>query len=96
MQRLMDSVLAGLKWQTALVYLDDIICFSSSFEQHILDLREILLRLREASLKIKLSKCCFASNRISFLGYILSPDGLHTDPDKVRAVASFPVPTNLH
>ncbi|KAG0820701.1 hypothetical protein G6F19_012320 [Rhizopus arrhizus] len=95
MQRLMDSVLAGLKWQTALVYLDDIICFSSSFEQHILDLREILLRLREASLKIKLSKCCFASNRISFLGYILSPDGLHTDPDKVRAVASFPVPTNV-
>ncbi|KAG1468800.1 hypothetical protein G6F56_003628 [Rhizopus delemar] len=94
MQRLMDSVLAGLKWQTALVYLDDIICYSASFEQHLQDLREILLRLREASLKIKLSKCCFGSNRISFLGYVLSPDGLHTDPEKVRAVASFPVPTS--
>ncbi|KAG0733328.1 hypothetical protein G6F57_018736 [Rhizopus arrhizus] len=94
MQRLMDSVLAGLKWQTCLVYLDDIITFSATFEQHLLDLREILLRLRSASLKVKLAKCCFASNRISFLGYILSPDGLHTDPEKVRAVASFPQPSS--
>ncbi|KAG1083060.1 hypothetical protein G6F61_012672 [Rhizopus arrhizus] len=94
MQRLMDSVLGGFKWQTCLVYLDDIICFSATFEQHLQDLREILSRLREASLKIKLSKCCFASNKISFLGYILSPDGLHTDPEKVRAVASFPTPTS--
>ena len=42
MQRLMDSVLAGLKWQTTLVYLDDIVCFSHSFEQHLLDLRSVL------------------------------------------------------
>ena len=67
MQRLMDSVLGGLKWQTCLVYLDDIICFSSSFDQHLKDLREFFLRLRGASLKIKLSKCNFGSNRISLL-----------------------------
>ncbi|KAG0929312.1 hypothetical protein G6F29_012095 [Rhizopus arrhizus] len=95
MQRLMDSVLAGLKWQTCLVYLDDIITFSPTFDQHLKDLREVLSRLRAASLKIKLSKCHFGSNRISFLGYVLSPDGLHTDPEKVRAVASFPVPTSV-
>ncbi|KAG1137458.1 hypothetical protein G6F37_011201 [Rhizopus arrhizus] len=89
MQRLMDSVLAGLKWQICLVYLDDIICYSPSFEQHLVDLRSVLLRLRAASLTANLKKCKFASNRISFLGYVITPDGLHTDPEK--ALTSAPV-----
>ncbi|KAG1114109.1 hypothetical protein G6F61_010372 [Rhizopus arrhizus] len=95
MQRLMDSVLAGLKWQTTLVYLDDIVCFSPSFDQHLQDLRSVLLRLRSASLTANLKKCHFASDRISFLGYIISPDGLHTDPEKIRAVTDFPQPTDI-
>ncbi|KAG0902961.1 hypothetical protein G6F62_011859 [Rhizopus arrhizus] len=95
MQRLMDSVLAGLKWQICLVYLDDIICYSPSFEQHLVDLRSVLNRLRAASLTANIKKCKFTSNRISFLGYVITPDGLHTDPDKVRAVTDFPTPTDV-
>lgn len=95
MQRLMDSVLAGLKWHHCLVYLDDIIVFSPNFDQHIKDLRSVLNRLREARLSINLKKCKFANNRISFLGYVISPDGLHTDLEKIRAVADFPTPTNV-
>ncbi|KAG1138813.1 hypothetical protein G6F38_010280 [Rhizopus arrhizus] len=95
MQRLMDSVLAGLKWQVCLVYLDDIICFSSSLEQHLVDLRSVLTRLRDASLTVNLKKCKFACDRISFLGYVISPSGLHTDPEKIRAVADFPQPVDV-
>lgn len=95
MQRLMDSVLAGLKWQVCLVYLDDIIVFSPSFEQHLADLRTVLTRLRNASLTANLKKCKFASDRISFLGYVITPNGLHTDPEKIRAVSDFPEPTDV-
>ncbi|KAG1066863.1 hypothetical protein G6F40_017750 [Rhizopus arrhizus] len=95
MQQLMDSVLAGLKWQICLVYLDDIICYSPSFEQHLVDLRSVLNRLRAASLTANIKKCKFTSNRISFLGYVITLDGLHTDPDKVRAVTDFPTPTDV-
>lgn len=70
------------------MYLDDIICYSSSFEQHLKD-------LRAASLTANLKKCNFASDRISFLGYIISPAGLHTDPAKVQAVTDFPTPTDV-
>lgn len=94
MQRLMDSVLAGLKWQFCLVYLDDIVVFSPSFDQHIQDLRAVFDRLRNAQLSVNLKKCKFASNKISFLGYVISPEGLHTDPEKIRAVSEFPIPTN--
>ena len=49
-QRLMDMVLAGLKWSILLIYMDDIVVFSETYEQHLLDLRAVLQRLREASL----------------------------------------------
>ncbi|KAG2190855.1 hypothetical protein INT47_006713, partial [Mucor saturninus] len=57
--------------------------------------KTVLSRLRSASLTANLKKCKFGSNKISFLGYIVSSDGLHTDPEKIRAVADFPVPTSI-
>lgn len=93
-QRLMDSVLAGLKWQICLVYLDDIIIFSHSFQQHLHDLRLVFSRLRQAHLSINLKKCHFASKEISYLGYRITSDGLKTDPAKIQAVSAFPRPTN--
>lgn len=95
MQRLMDSVLAGLKWQTCLVYLDDIVCFSPTFEQHLIDLKALLTRLRSASLTANLKKCKFGSDNITFLGHKVSPDGLHTDPEKIQAVSEFPKPVDV-
>lgn len=68
LQRLMDSVLAGLNWQSCLVYLDDIIIFSSTFEEHIQHLHQVLERITAAGLSIKLSKCLFASPEIDHLG----------------------------
>ena len=58
-QRLMDIVLAGLKWQCCLVYIDDVVIYSPTFEQHLVDLEKVFQALSDAQLTLKASKCCF-------------------------------------
>ena len=67
--RLMDRVLAGLHWETCLFYLDDIIVFSSTWEEHLARLREVFERLRHAKLKLGAAKCTFAAKEVSYLGH---------------------------
>ncbi|KAK8771557.1 hypothetical protein V5799_025197 [Amblyomma americanum] len=93
-QRMMDTVLAGLKWQTCLVYLDDVVIFSSSFEQHLQRLRIVLQALQSAQLTIKPEKCHFAFEELRFLGHVVSAQGVLPDPDKTSAVSSFPRSTD--
>ena len=94
-QRLMSTVLHGLEWKICLIYIDDIIIFSSSFDEHLHRLRLVFDRLRLANLKLKPSKCTFARKSVRFLGFLLSSSGVSPDPDKLSAVQSFPVPTNV-
>ena len=93
-QRLMNTVLAGLIYKTCAVYLDDIVIASPTFEQHLMDLDEVLSRLRAAGLSLKLAKCQFCLSELSFLGYKVTSLGIHPDADKVAAVTEFKVPTN--
>ncbi|CAF1476348.1 unnamed protein product [Didymodactylos carnosus] len=94
-QRLMDIVLAGLKWQSCLVYIDDIIIFSPTFEQHLLDLEAVFLRLKEANLTLKASKCEFCRKELKYLGHLITPDGIKPDPSLVSAVQRFPPPQKI-
>ena len=94
-QRLMGKVLHGLDWKICLIYIDDIIIFSSTFEEHLHRLALVFTRLREANLKLKPSKCSFASNSVDFLGFVVSSDGILPNPDKIEAVRSFPVPKSV-
>ena len=94
-QRLMDAVLAGLKWKTLLVYMDDICCFSKDFESHVYDLSEIFERLRTANLKLKPSKCHLFQKQLKFLGHIVNGDGLSPDPAIIKAVQAVPTPRNV-
>ena len=91
-QRTMDCVLAGLKWTKALVYLDDVVIFSPSFDQHLSDLAEVLDRLIEAGLKLKPSKCVVAANELPYLGHIASREGIRPDPLNIAAISNMPVP----
>ena len=93
-QSLMEQVLVGLTWKTAVPYLDDCIIFSSTAEEHIERLGEVLERFRFANLKINPTKCEFFRTRVPFLGHIISKNGLEADPDKIAAVKKFPNPTN--
>jgi transposase InsO family protein/predicted aspartyl protease len=91
-QRLMDIVMSGLNLHICLTYLDDIICYSTTLEQHLERLEIILGRLRSAGLKLKPEKCSLLQKSVSFLGHLISQDGIHTDPKKIEAVWNWPTP----
>ena len=93
-QRLMDLLLAGLKWNTCLVYLDDVIVVGSTFEEHLFRLREVFQRFRNAGLKLKPNKCSFYQEEVHFLGHIVSATGIRADPGKTNLVENWPVPTS--
>lgn len=92
-ERLMESVLFGLLWQTCLVYLDDIIVFSDTFESYIERLSKVLERIQKAGLKISPKK---GQHKISYLGHVVSREGVATDPNKVEAIHNWPHHRNVH
>ncbi|CAM4926080.1 unnamed protein product [Rotaria socialis] len=94
-QRLMDIVLAGLKWQCCLVYLDDIIVYSSTFKQHIKDLRKVFLALVGANLTLKASKCNFCRREMKLLWHLITPDGIKPDLGLIATIEKCARPTNI-
>ena len=94
-QRMTDVLLAGLKWISCLVYLDDIVVVSDSIPQHLTRLDAVLKRLSNANLKLKLSVSVFAATRLKILGYVVSGEGLSPDQAKVDAVICFPNPKSV-
>ena len=84
-ERLMENILVGLQHKTCLVYLDDVIVFSSTFSEEIERLRQVLMCLDEAGLKLKAKKCS-VSGRGSLLGHKVSQLGVSTDPAKTKNV----------
>ena len=94
-ERLMESVLAGLNFETCLLYLDDIIVFSDTFEKHIDRLEKVLQRLRSAGLKVSPKKCQFFQE-VAFLGHVVNRYGIASSPDKISAVQEWPIPNNVH
>eukprot|EP00731_Ephydatia_muelleri_P017571 Em0010g669a len=93
-QRLMSLVLSGLCWSTCLVYLDDIIIFSQTVDEHLQRLRDVLQRLKDAGLKIKPSKCQLLRKSVLYLGHIVSEKGVEVDPKKTSCVHSWQVPND--
>ena len=94
-ERCMELAMKGLQWKTLLVYLDDLIIFSRTFDEHMTHLDEVLHRLSRAGLKLKPSKCALFQSEVIYLGHIVTTDGVKPNPEKVRAVAEWPTPTNV-
>lgn len=94
-QRLMQAVMGELVFQIVLVYLDDLLVYSDTFESHLTRLETVFRRLREAGLKIKVEKCHFLQPEVRFLGHLVSAQGIGPDPDKVSAVVQWPVPNTV-
>lgn len=91
----MDIVLSGLNFEICLVYLDDVIVFGSTIEQHLDRLRQVFQRLRGANLRLKLSKCRLLRRTVGFLRHIVTPEGVTMDPAKVHDVVEWPTPCRL-
>ena len=86
-QQLMDSVLASLHWRHCLVYIDDVIV-GKSFEEHLHNLQQVLERLTQSGLKLQPHKCRFLQQQVTFLGHIVSAQGIFPDPEKTDRVRS--------
>ena len=94
-QRLMEFVLTGLQWSICLIYLDDVIIFSKNFDDHLRRMEEVFGRLREAGLKLKPQKCRFLQKEVTYLGHVVSENGVSTDPSKVSKILDWPIPRNV-
>ena len=98
-QRLMTKVLMGLNPPEGPdfvgVFIDDIIVFSRTLNEHLEHLRRVLERIKGAGLKLKPVKCRFICREVEYLGHLVTPHGLKTNPRLVEAVTQFPLPQNL-
>jgi hypothetical protein len=94
-QRLINCVFASRGWRHTLAYLDDLIIFTKTFAEHLEELQAVFNLIRKAKLKLNPKKCTFFEQRVKYLGYIVSKEGISTDPNKIRAVQEYPRPTNL-
>ena len=91
-QKLINEVLTDCNF--AMGYLDDIIIFSKTQEEHLEHLETIFNRLREAGLKLKLQKCSFFKKHIQYLGHLISDEGIQPLPEKLESIAKMPIPKN--
>lgn len=94
--RLMNHVFREFIGKFLVVYFDDLLVFSSTPEQHLLNLRKIFEVLRVQKLFANKEKCTFMVQEVTFLGYIISSEGLRMDPAKVDAILQWPEPKTLH
>src|SRR6266498_4925298 len=91
----MNQVLRKYLGKFVLVYLDDIIIYFKTFEEHKEHVRLVFEALRAASLIMKLKKCKFAQKELRFLEHIISAEGIRTDLDKITKMVTLVLPTNL-
>ena len=94
-QRCMEAALHGLQWITCLIYLDDVVVFASSFEEHLERVDVVLDRIEMAGLKLKPEKCHIFKESVHFLGNVISAVGVCPSPDNVAKIQQFAVPKDV-
>jgi hypothetical protein len=93
--RLMNEILRSFIGKFVVVYFEDILIYSKSLDEHIEYLRAIFGALCEARLFANLDKCTFCTDRVAFLGYVMTPHGIEVDEVKIEAIKSWPIPATL-
>lgn len=85
-QRSMEGILDGLRDECCSPYLDDVLCFSKTFSDHVRDLRRVLCRLREHGVKLRPNKCELFKRQVRYIGRLVSSEGVQVDPKDLEAV----------
>jgi hypothetical protein len=94
-QYAMNATLAPVLRKFALVFFDDILIYSQTYDDHLQHLATVLNILQKDQWQVKLSKCAFAQEKINYLGHVISAEGVATDATKIQSVENWPTPTNL-
>ena len=94
-QRLMDLILVGLQFEICLAFLDDVIIYGSTFEETCTRLKKVFDRIAESKIKLRADKCVMFTDKVKFLGYVVSRDGISPDPEKIKAVVNWPACRNV-
>src|SRR5665213_49349 len=89
-----NGIFRDMIGKSMLVYLDDTTIYTSTFEEHIEVLEEILKRLRKNGLFLKPSKCHLACHKLDFQGFTVDKNGIHTNDEKVEAILNYSTPMN--
>ena len=92
--RVINLVLRGLNWMTALAFLDDILIMGKDFHDHQINLKEVLGRFRLYGLKLKPKKCAFSQKRVEFLGRFVSDTYIEKSETDIETVKNWPLPSN--
>ena len=93
-QRALDIILSGVRWHSCLIYLDDVIVFSCTTEDHFRHVDEILTLLRNAGVTLKLKKCAFFQPRVDYLGHVITPGKLSVTTENTKSFTHATFPKN--
>lgn len=94
-QHLVNTTFTDMLDTCVVAYLDDILIYSETLEQHQSHIRQVLARLRKARLYARPKKCSFYARSVEFLGFIIDADGVRMDPEKLESIRSWPVPNSV-
>ena len=92
---MMHIVFKSENWGKCLIYLDDVIIFGRSEEEHLTRLKAVLQRIREAGLKLSPSKCAFMKQKVEYLGHVVTVKVIKTDPKKTEKITRWPLPKTV-
>ena len=91
-QAVLNAIFANVSYKFILVYMDDLLIYSRTFEEHMSHLDQVFRLLESANLKLKRPKCHFCTSSIEYLGFVINSRGISPSAGKVEAIRSFPVP----
>jgi hypothetical protein len=91
----MELIFRGMQWKTLLIYLDDIILYSSNLDDHFDKINEVLSRLKNAGLKLKPSKCEFLKDEVVYLGHVVCKNGSNPNPKVIESVKNWKTPETV-
>ena len=94
-QRALNSVMRTVNWKRCVIFMDDILIFGKTIEEHNENLESVLKLLKSSNLKVMPTKCDFLKKEVHFLGHIISQYGVKTDPKKIQAMKAMEEPTNV-
>ena len=94
-QRTMELALQGLQWETCLIYIDDVIVYGTSFEEHMERITQVLERIESAGLKLRPDKCTLLQSEVVFLGHVVSAEGIKPNPSNISKIMEWPAPKSV-